>query len=221
MTDGKKWNVLKNVSWTEAQRSDSRHYRPGLVVKATKSLKGFTVGKAMEVVAVNEHGVLVESDGQRKQLPLHRASRFNVYERDKLEVSQGDRIRITANGRDLDGHRLNNGSDYAVKKISRAGELILDNGFRLDKNFEHLDYGYTSTSHSAQGKTVDCVLVMQSGLISAGATDAKQFYVSVSRGREEVRIVTDDLEALRENVAREREREMAMEITRDDDEPTR
>ena len=51
------------------------------------------------------------------------------------------------------------------------------------------------------------------GALSEGASDAKQFYVSVSRGRKEVRIYTDEVEALRENVVREREREMAMEIT--------
>lgn len=213
LAEGKKWNILRNLSWTEAQKSDGHHYAPGLIVRITKPLKGFEMGKAMTVVAANEDGVLVLSDGKPKELPLSKAEYFSVFERDAIEISQGDRIRITANGRDMDDHRLNNGSLYTVKKLARDGSLVLENGWRLDKSFAHLDYGYATTSHAAQGKTVDCVLVCQSGLISVGATDAKQFYVSVSRGRKEVRIYTDDIEALRENVAREREREMAMEIT--------
>jgi hypothetical protein len=56
------------------------------------------------------------------------------------------------------------------------------------------------------------VLVAQSGLLSSNASDANQFYVSVSRGRKGVKIYTDDIEALRENVAHTRERPMAMEI---------
>ena len=37
----------------------------------------------------------------------------------------------------------------------------------------------------------------------------------MSRGRKEERIYTDDIEELRENVTREREREMAMELIKD------
>jgi len=94
------------------------------------------------------------------------------------------------------------------------GQLVLVNGRKLDKNFTHLAWGYASTSHSAQGKTVDCVLVCQSGLISSGASDARQFYVSVSRGRKEVRIYTDNIAELREKVTRERERQMATELVK-------
>ena len=213
MAEGKKWNILRNLSWTEAQKGDAHHYEAGLIVRTTKPLKGFELGKAMEVVGANEDGVMVLADGKPKELPLSKAEYFSVFERDAIEISQGDRIRITANGRDADDHRLNNGSLYTVQKLTRDGGLVLENGWRLEKGFQHLDYGYATTSYTAQGKTVDAVLVCQSGLISAGATDAKQFYVSVSRGRKEVRIYTDDIEALRENVARERDREMAMEIT--------
>jgi len=110
MGEGKKWNILKNLSWTAAERSDARHYTPGLVVKTCKALKGFEMGRAMEVVAVNEGEVLVRSGETIKELPLSKAEHFNIYERDKIEISQGDRIRITANGRDMEDHRLYNGS---------------------------------------------------------------------------------------------------------------
>jgi conjugative relaxase-like TrwC/TraI family protein len=216
MTDGKTWNILRDLSLTAAQKCDARHYAPGQVVKINKPMKGFKMGREMEVVEAGEHGVWVQSEGRRKELPLHEPKHFSVFARDKIEISQGERIRITANGRDRGNHRLYNGSDYTVKKFARDGGLVLENGFRLDKNFPHLAWGYASTSHAAQGKTVDCVLVCQSGLISSGATDAKQFYVSVSRGRKEVRIYTDDVAELRENVTREREREMAMELIQDE-----
>jgi len=214
MEDGVKWRILRNLSWTEAEKSDARHYTPGLVVKINKPLKGFEMGKEMEVVTANAHGVMVRGGDKLKELPLTQAEHFSVFERDAIEISVGERIRFTANGRDDKDHRLNNGSLYAVKALGEDGSLILENGWKIDKSFKHMDYGYATTSHAAQGKTVDCVLVAQSGLVSAGASDAKQFYVSVSRGRKEVRIYTDDIEALRENVARERDREMAMELTR-------
>jgi len=216
MADGQTWNILRDLSLTAAEKCDARHYAPGQVVKINKPMKGFKVGREMEVVEAGEHGVWVQSEGQRKELPLYKPKHLSVYARDKIEISEGERIRITANGRDRSKHRLYNGSDYTVKKFAPDGGLVLDNGFRLDKDFPHLAWGYASTSHAAQGKTVDCVLVCQSGLISSGATDAKQFYVSVSRGRKEVRIYTDEIGELRENVTRERKREMAMELIQDD-----
>jgi conjugative relaxase-like TrwC/TraI family protein len=218
MTEGLTWDILRDRSLTAAQKNNACYYTPGQVVKVNKPLPGFEMGRAMEVVEAGDGGVWVQCGGKRKSLPLYEPERFSVFERDEIEVSQGERIRITANAKDASGRRLNNGADFTVKKISPKGELILNNGSRLAKDFAHLDYGYTSTSHSAQGKTVDCVLLCQSGLISSGAADAKQFYVSVSRGRQEVRIYTASIAELRENVTRERERQMATELVQHLDE---
>jgi ATP-dependent exoDNAse (exonuclease V) alpha subunit len=66
---------------------------------------------------------------------------------------------------------------------------------KLDKDFGHIDHAYCTTSYSSQGKTVDNVFISQPSATFV-ATDAKQFYVSVSRGRDAVKIYTDDKEAL-------------------------
>src|SRR5690606_16850095 len=44
------------------------------------------------------------------------------------------------------------------------------------------------------------------------ATNLQQWYVSISRGRRSVRIFTADKEALRENVSRSGQRELAMDV---------
>lgn len=71
------------------------------------------------------------------------------------------------------------------------------------------------TSHAAQGKTVDWVFVAQSAQLSAAASDARQFLVSITRGREGVKLYTEDRELLRELVTRERQRPMASELFRE------
>jgi len=147
-----------------------------------------------------------------KALPLAEAENFSVYERKKLEICAGELLRVTSNSRTVDGHRLNNGNLYKVDYIAPDGRLVLENGWRLDKDFAHLQYGYTLTSHAAQGKTVDCVFVAQTARLSRYASDLKQFYVSTSRARHEIKIYTDDIELLKENVSRVRERPMATEI---------
>jgi hypothetical protein len=44
------------------------------------------------------------------------------------------------------------------------------------------------------------------------ATDLKQFYVSVSRGREKVHIYTDDKEALIDHASQMRDRQSGLEL---------
>jgi conjugative relaxase-like TrwC/TraI family protein len=215
--EGKKWQVLRNLSWTAAQKRDARHYERGLVVQVNCPVKGFAVGERLEVLKAGKDKVLARGfGGQAKELPLSCPEDFNVFQRDAIEVCSGDRIRITANGRSTDRHPLHNGSFYTVREFSADGQIILDNGWHLRKDCAHLDYGYVTTSHVAQSKTVDWIFVAQSAALSSAATDANQFYVSVSRGREGVKIYTDSLELLRENVARVRERKMAMEILQEE-----
>jgi len=211
--EGKEWQTLRNLSWTVAEKRDPRHYDTGLVAQITQHVEGFALGERLEIIEANEKTVRAKTaPGKIKNLPINEPGTFHVFKQQAIEVCRGDRIRITANGRSDDRHILNNGTFYTVKGFDPDGKMVLSNGWRLDNNFEHLDHGVATTAHASQGKTVDWVLVAQSGLLSSSASDAKQFYVSVSRGRKGVRIYTDDIECLRENVAQVRERPMAMEI---------
>ncbi len=192
------WDTLRNLSWTKAAKMDAEHYERGLVVQFNGHVKGFALGEQVEVIDVRDGMVRVRSHSlchdAIKSLPLDKAEKFNVYEREQQEICAGELIRITANSRTEDDHRLYNGNLYTVDYIDHAGRLVLDNGWILDKDFAHLQYGYTLTSHAAQGKTVDCVYISQTAKHSSLASDLKQFYVSVSRGREDFEIYTDDIE---------------------------
>jgi len=208
-------DILRNLSWTDAQRSDPEHYKPGLVVQINHHVEGFALGEKLEVVMVREDMVKARSlvrGGQVKPLPLSLPAAFSVYERDTIEICKGEHIYITGNGRAVDGRRINNKSSYTVDYITAQGEIVLENGLRLDRKFQHLDYGYAVTSHAAQGRTVDRVLLAQSAVLSYGASDARQFLVSISRGRKGMAFYPDDIEVLKEIVSTEHERPMATEI---------
>jgi len=91
------------------------------------------------------------------------------------------------------------------------GDLRLSNGFVVPKDYGHLAYGYTSTSHASQGKTVDNVFISMSQ-DSLSAANREQFYVSVSRGREAVKLYTDDKQALFDAVQKSGARMSATEL---------
>lgn len=191
---------------TEAERGVADHYSAGDMLQFHQHAKGYKSGQRLEV------------GGQA--LPLTHAARFQVFRPAKLQLAAGDRIRITNNGRTRDGkHRLNNGALFTVRRFTPEGHIVTDTGRIIDREFGHLTHGYCLTSPAVQGKTVDKVFIGQSSM-SHPASNQQQWYVSVSRGREQTVILTDDKQALLEAVQRSDERLSAIELARKQREQT-
>ncbi|MBW7904829.1 MAG: relaxase domain-containing protein [Phycisphaerae bacterium] len=192
------FQALESANLTEAEKADPLNYSPGDVLVYHQNAKGHRKG---ERVVVND-----------EPLPLDQAERFQVYRPSVLPIAPGDVLRITRNGTTADGrHRLNNGALYAVRGFDASGNIVLANGWTVSKDYGHLAHGYVVTSHASQGKTVDRVFIGQSS-DSLPASSREQFYVSVSRGREQATIYTDDKEALLEAVSRSDDRLTATEF---------
>jgi hypothetical protein len=99
---------------------------------------------------------------------------------------------MTAGGKTKDGkHRLNNGSLVTVRGFTKRGDIIVDHGWVIDREFGHLSHGYVTTSHAGQGITVDKVFVSISSE-SFPATYDRTAYVALTRGREQAQVYTDD-----------------------------
>ncbi|MBK8915559.1 MAG: relaxase domain-containing protein [Phycisphaerales bacterium] len=180
--------ALESANLTEAEKADPLNYAPGDVLVYHQNARGHRKGE--RVIVGN------------KPLPLDQAERFQIYRPSVLPIAPGDVLRITRNGTTADGrHRLNNGALYTVRGFDTAGNIVLQNGWTVAKDYGHLAHGYVVTSHASQGKTVDRVFIGQSS-DSLPASSREQFYVSVSRGREQATIYTDDKEALLEAVSR-------------------
>ncbi len=109
------------------------------------------------------------------------------------------------------GGRVTNGELVTVKSVRADGGIELSDGRALDSSFREFLPGYAVTSYGSQGKTVDYVLFSDSTI--KAATNAQQWYVTISRGRRGIRIFTPDKRQLRENVMRSGHRPLAMEFT--------
>ena len=130
---------------------------------------------------------------------------FEVGETHKLEVAAGDKLLLQSNWQ----KKFVNGELVQVKTIIGDSILLVD-GRVIPAGYRTFTHGYAITSHAAQGKTVDEVLVVASSR-SLPAVTREQFYVSISRGRERCRIFTDDSELLRLHVAESSARLAAVE----------
>lgn len=190
---------LANAHLTQAERGDRLAYSDGGVLIFHQNAKGHSRGDRIHVAP-------------DKTLPLDQAARFQLFHRESIALAAGDLVRITQNGTTADGrHRLTNGALYNVKGFAADGNIVLNNGWVVAKDFGHLAHGYVVTSHASQGKTVDRVFVAQ-GRLSFAASSREQFYVSSSRARERVTIYTEDKDELLDAVNRSDERLTATEL---------
>jgi conjugative relaxase-like TrwC/TraI family protein len=196
-----------------AQRKDAAQYDVGDVVQWGKA-PGFKCGERLSVVGSDNGVVQVRrADGQVKELPLQHADKFELYRATSLPVADGERLRITRNGvvtgRDGKAHRINNG-DIITVRFTADGDLVDQRGWIIPANFGHLASGVV-TSHASQSLEDEVPFLAQS-TTSRGASNARQFYVSVSRGTHALRLYTDDKEAVREAVMRSDQARSAYEV---------
>jgi hypothetical protein len=207
----------RSTGWTDAQKGDARNYQPGMVVEFHQNAKGFKRGERT-VVGKDDDGLyLQKTDGSRTHMPLDQAKRFDVYRTREIGIAKGDRIRITKNGEarvegQAKGTKVNNGDIYTVEGFTKDGDIRLEKGRVLPKDWGHMQLGYVDTSYASQGKTTDRVFISV-GNESLPATNQQQWYVSASRGREQAKVYVDSKKDTRNAIARTGERLSAVELT--------
>lgn len=230
--EDREYRRLRDTGWTAAQRGDAKNYEKGLIARFHQHARGVVAGDACEILGTSE-----DEDGQsivrartprgvEITLPITNADRFQVYRPDRIDLAIGDAVRITRNGRTVDGHgRLTNGALHTITGFTEHGAIVLDGGKAgrakgarklVPKDFGHLAYGSVTTSPAAQGRDVDRVIIAQSAA-SQPAASAEQFYVSASRGKQSIAIYTDDTSALVEAVHASAERLSAIELVKGQD----
>jgi len=208
------FRVFDSLSWTEAQKRDARQYRAGQVLRFHKAAGGFARDESVEVVGVVESAICVRRrDGSENSFPLKRDAKvgrgsvcFDVGESKVLPVAPGDKLLLQANRSKL----FVNGELVEVKSV-QAGSIVLTDERVIPPGYNTFTHGYAVTSHAAQGKTVDAVFVVASAR-SLPAVHREQFYVSISRGRDQCHVFTDDKELLRAHVTDSSARLAAIEV---------
>ena len=155
-------------------------------------------------------GVLAEVNGRCVMVSNKVLDKITVSVPRDIPVTEGERLHLKANRKLAFGARVTNGELVTVKSVRADGRIELADGRVLEKSFREFLPGYAVTSYGSQGKTVDHVLFSDS--IIKAATNAQQWYVTISRGRRGIRIFTPDKIQLRENLVRSGHRPLALEL---------
>ena len=206
-----------NRGLSGAQRAIAYNYEEGDVIRFTRGSKQFAIAKGdyarveaidrdANLLTVNVRGRAagrIQSGPALRSRGLPRRTKSPRTRRPD-PVPAPDRALGVANG------------EFATIKSLDAQRAVmqLDNGQEITAALDrlrHIDHGYASTSHSAQGATVDRVIVDIDTRLSPELVNRKQFYVSISRARTSITIYTDDRDQLPRALNRSREKSVALE----------
>jgi conjugative relaxase-like TrwC/TraI family protein len=198
-----------SYQWTEASRRDYRHYQKGDVLAFHKESGGFRKGEYVTFEEREGKQVVVRNEaGQRVAFDPAEVKGFDVGLTRALAVSPGERLMIRAN---LKEHRLFNGNIVEVSHVDGDGTIVLKDERTIPPQFRQFSHGYATTSHAAQGKTINRGIVLMAGE-GIRAANLRQAYVSHSRFEESHVTYTTDRRAAMDAMATPADRTLAIEV---------
>ncbi len=122
-------------------------------------------------------------------------SKFGVFTEQELKLQEGLKIIFTKNNKEFG---LVNSETAIIKQISN-NNLLLQFENNLIRTIplsalKHIDYGYCITVHSSQGKTYDNTIAAIENHLKLN--EQKSWLVTLSRHRDEIKILTQDKQGL-------------------------
>jgi ATP-dependent exoDNAse (exonuclease V) alpha subunit len=201
--------VTSSFGWTEAQRKRVENYKPGDALQFHRETVVFAKDEAVKMVEVRGERLVVEREnGERYAFNPKRIHSFDVGEARKIFVASGDRLLIRGN---LKANKIKNGDIAEIDGFDADGSILLKDGRSLPGSFRQYTHGYATTSHAAQGKTVDRGILIL-GEQGIRAANLRQAYVSNSRFRDTQTIYTTNRKAAKDAMANGLDRKLAHEL---------
>jgi conjugative relaxase-like TrwC/TraI family protein len=211
--------LVPRQEMTGADRQWAAQYEPGDIVRYTRGSNavGVQSGEYVHVTSIDREQNLLtveRENGQQLTYDPHRLHGVSVYREAKRDLAIGDRVQLTAPHRE---EHIANRQLGTVQQIDPEGNLQvrLDSGQDVEFNIRdhpHVDYGYAVTSHSSQGATADRVLVhVDTEHACDELINSRLAYVSVSRGRFDAQIYTNNAGKLAEELSRDVSKQSALE----------
>lgn len=204
--------VLRQVDYVQADLRDAQHaLKPGdfAIMRRDDRKRNLAAGDRLES-KVDELGKvqLYRESGQVVAPGLHPQS-FALYRESEIPLAKGDNVRAVEAMEDVGVQR---GDVATIESIDvRSNVITLEDGRKVPLNSGKLDHGYYGTPHALQGLSFQRVVAyVPSNAMPALSREG--MYVSISRGREQLDIITDSKELLEDHAEHSISRTHAVEI---------
>ncbi len=208
--EGLDFEKHRALDWTEAQKKQMKRYQPGQVLTFHRSVKGVAKNESLEVISASRDGVRARrGNGEQITITGKQSKAYGVFERETIDISAGDRLLLQANWKEKgrNGFRATNGELVTVASIE-GGAIRLKDGRQLPAAYKQFTSGYAVTAHVGQGDTADFVVAAPDGMRQDVA------YVTFTRGKEGITVITSDAQTLRETLGVSGDRQSATELAR-------
>ncbi len=203
--------LVPRQALTGADRTWAERYEVGDELRYSRASKETGIGKGtyaqVKSIDAPKNRLTVElQDGTQRAYDPRRQQGVSVFREEMRSFSVGDRVQFTAPANNL---RVANRELGTIESIHENGRLRLkmDGGRAVEldpRKHPHLDYGYAMTSHSSQGQTADRVLIhVDTELGAKDLLNSRMAYVSVSRGRYDAQIYTNNGSTLGQELSRD------------------
>jgi ATP-dependent exoDNAse (exonuclease V) alpha subunit len=202
--------LVHRQNLTGADRTWAERYEVGDVLRYSRTSKETGIGKGeyaqVKSIDAPKNRLTVErEDGTERSYDPRRQQGVSIFREEMRNFSMGDHIHFTAPVSEL---KVANRELGTIESIGQYGQLRvkMDGGriVELDpRKHPHPDHGYAMTSHSSQGQTADRVLIhVDTELRAKDLLKSRMAYVSVSRGRYDAQIYTDNAATLGQELDR-------------------
>lgn len=214
--------LVNRQDMTGAERTFALAYGPGEdVVRYNRRCKLYAIspGDYGRVLNANHRDNTITvglEDGREITYNPKRLSGVSVYKEAKRQFAEGDRIQFRAPFAEA---KVRNSELGTITEIADGKLTVALAGKRVltfdPERFPHLDHGYAVTSYSAQGKTMDRVLVNAETTETDLLLNQRMAYVAVSRAKFDARVYTDSAAELGGALNRPKNKEMALEALKE------
>jgi ATP-dependent exoDNAse (exonuclease V) alpha subunit len=211
--------LVSNGDLTGADRQVAANYQSGDVIRYSRGSNavGVCAGEYVRVLGADAERNLLRvsrSNGQEITYDPRRLQGVAVFAEAERKFAAGERIQFTLPWK---GERIANRELATIQAITANGTMALklDGGREVRFNARehpHLDYGYATTSFSAQGLTSVRAVLNVDTEQSKELVNTRLGYTAVSRASHDVQLYTNDAAALAEKLGRRVTKESALEI---------
>lgn len=196
-------NPLKNVINNKIRN----HYTIGeniehkILIKKTNPIKSLSTTMPYEkgdILYFNKRNQYYEiSDINPNIISQIKKNDVELYNKSSIQIAVGDQLKWTKNSKK--NSFIINGNTCNVEKINKKNIVLKTQNNEIkklnlnDPDLQHIDYGYTSTIYSAQGKTSSNVIaVLKAREPYINLTNQRSFYVAISRAKHNITLITDN-----------------------------
>lgn len=194
---------LAHCNLTAVEKRDPSNYVVGNYIMFNKeqTTLGLYKDTAYKIESINNEQktiTVLTQDNQRITLDITKLKNLEVLQNTPLNVQVGEQLKWTRTFKEA---KIFQGEALTVKAIDDKQQILTVQNNQTQQTFKlnlqtnflskHLDYNYTTTAYSAQGKTAkNVILALES--YRTNLSNQKNFYVEISRAKHNLTIVTDN-----------------------------